>query len=157
MPAKVEATPALPGLSPVCGKPIIARFDGGQLSSDGGLLALREVERRLGIADRLAACIDDPRTPERVRHGVADILRFRMLMIAAGYEDGNDADSLRHDPVFKLALDHLPDGAALCSQPTISRLENLPGPRALLRMARDGWAVLRQLPAGAAAHHPGRG
>src|SRR3954462_3880119 len=59
-----------------------------------------------------------------------------MLMIAAGYEDGNDADSLRHDPLFKLALDHLPDGAALCSQPTISRLENLPGPRALLRMAR---------------------
>ena len=136
MPVKVEPTPSLAGLSPVCGKPIIARFDGGQLSSDGGLLALREVERRLGIAERLAACIEDPRAPERVRHGIADILRFRMLMIAAGYEDGNDADSLRHDPVFKLALDHLPDGAALCSQPTISRLENLPGPRALLRMAR---------------------
>ena len=136
MPVKVESTPSLAGLSPVCGKPIIARFDGGQLSSDGGLLALREVERRLGIADRLAACMEDPRAPERVRHGMADILRFRLLMIAAGYEDGNDADSLRHDPVFKLALDHLPDGAALCSQPTISRRENLPGPRALLRMAR---------------------
>jgi hypothetical protein len=136
MPVKVEPTPSLAGLSPVCGKPIIARFDGGQLSSDGGLLALREVERRLGIADRLAACMEDARAPERVRHGMADILRFRLLMIAAGYEDGNDADSLRHDPVFKLALDHLPDGAALCSQPTISRLENLPGPRALLRMAR---------------------
>ncbi len=136
MPAKVEPTPPLPGLSPVAGKPLIARFDGGQLSSDGGLLALREVEHRLGIADRLAACIDDPRAPERVRHGVAAILRFRMLMIAAGYEDGNDADGLRHDPVFKLALDQLPDGAALCSQPTISRLENLPGPRTLVRMAR---------------------
>jgi hypothetical protein len=59
-----------------------------------------------------------------------------MLMIAAGYEDGNDADSLRHDPVFKLALNQLPDGAALCSQPTISRLENLPDLRALMRMAR---------------------
>jgi Transposase DDE domain group 1 len=127
---------SLPGLSPVAGMPLIARFDGGQLSSNGGLLALREVERRLGIADRLAACIDDPRAPERVRHGLADILRFRMLMIAAGYEDGNDADSLRHDPVFKLALEQLPDGAALCSQPTISRLENLPDLRALLRMAR---------------------
>ena len=136
MPATVESTSPLPGLSPVAGKPLIARFDGGQLSSDGGLLALREVERRLGVAERLAACLDDPRTPERVVHGVADILRFRMLMIAAGYEDGNDADALRHDPVFKLALDHLPDGAALCSQPTISRLENLPGTRALLRMAR---------------------
>jgi hypothetical protein len=136
MPVKVEPTPPLASLSPVAGKSILARFDGGQLSSDGGLLALREVERRLGIADRLAASIDDPRAPERVRHGLAAILRFRMLMIAAGYEDGNDADALRHDPVFKLALDQLPDGAALCSQPTISRLENLPDVRALLRMAR---------------------
>ena len=136
MPVTVEATPPLPGLSPVAGKRLVARFDGGQLSSDGGLLALREVERRLGLADRLAACIDDPRSPERVQHGLAAILRFRMLMIAAGYEDGNDADSLRHDPVFKLASDGLPDGAALCSQPTISRLENLPELRTLLRMAR---------------------
>jgi hypothetical protein len=136
MPAKVEPTPPRPGLSPAAGKPVIARFDGGLLSSDGGLLALREVEQRLGIADRPAACIDDPRAPERVRHGIAAILRFRLLMIAAGYEDGNDADGLRHDPVFKLALDHPPEEAALCSQPTISRLENLPGPRALLRMGR---------------------
>ncbi|HYZ33487.1 MAG TPA: IS1380 family transposase [Crenalkalicoccus sp.] len=136
MPARVESALPLSGLSPVAGRPLVARFDGGQLSSDGGLLALREVEQRLGIADRLAGCIDDPRTPERVRHGLADIVRFRMLMIAAGYEDGNDADSLRHDPVFKLALDHLPGGASLCSQPTISRLENQPDVRALLRMAR---------------------
>jgi hypothetical protein len=136
MPVTVEATPPLPGLSPVAGKPLVARFDGGHLSSDGGLLALREVERRLGLADRLAACIDDPRSPERIQHALAAILRFRMLMIAAGYEDGNDADSLRHDPVFKLALDHLPDGAALRSQPTVPRLENLPDVRALLRMAR---------------------
>ncbi len=136
MPAKVEPTPPLAGLSPVAGMPLIARFDGGQLSSDGGLLALREVERRFGIADRLAACINDPRSPERIQHALAAILRFRMLMIAAGYEDGNDADILRHDPVFKLALARLPDGAALCSQPTISRLENLPDVRALLRMAR---------------------
>src|SRR4028119_2469463 len=95
-------------------------------------------ERRRGGAERLGGCIDDPRASERVRHGLADILRFRMLMIAAGYEDGNDADSMRHDPLFKLALDHLPDGAALCSQPTISRLENLPGRRALVRVARAG-------------------
>jgi len=136
MPAKVEPSPALPCLSPVAGKPIIARFDGGQLSSDAGVLALREVESRLGIADRLAACVVDLRAPERVIHSVADILRFRMLMIAAGYEDGNDAGSLRHDPAFKLALGRLPDGTALCSQPTISRLENLPRPRDLLRMGQ---------------------
>ena len=136
MPVTVEATPPLPGLSPIAGKRLVARFDGGQLSPDGGLLALREVERRLGVADRLAGCIDDPRAPERVRHGLAAIPRFRMLMIAAGHEDGNDADGLRHDPVLKLALDGLPEGAAPCSQPTIPRLENLPDVRALLRMAR---------------------
>ncbi|MBC4019395.1 IS1380 family transposase [Siccirubricoccus deserti] len=136
MPAKVEPTPPLPGLSPVGGKPLVARFDGGRLSSDGGVLALREIERRLGVADRLAACLEDPRAWEQVRHGLADIIRFRLLMIAAGYEDGNDAAALRHDPAFKLALDRLPDAAALCSQPTISRLENLPDLRALLRMGR---------------------
>ena len=86
MPATVEANPMLPSLSPVCGKPIVARFDGAQLSSDGRLLALREVEQRLGIARRLAACIRDPRAPERVMHGLDEIIRFRMLMIAAGYE-----------------------------------------------------------------------
>src|SRR3982750_2701138 len=77
-----------------------------------------------------------PAAPPPPLSGPTAILRFSVLMIGASYEDGNDADSLRHGPVFKLALDHLPDGAALCSQPTISRLENLPGPRALLRMAR---------------------
>ena len=136
MPADTHATLPLPGMSPVAGKPIIARFDGGSLSSDGGLLALREVEARLGVAARLAGCIDDPRAPERIQHSLAEMLRFRMLMIAAGYEDGNDADSLRHDPLFKLANGRLPDAAALCSQPTLSRLENTPGPRALIRMAR---------------------
>ena len=96
--------PPLPGLSSVAGKPLIARFDGGQLSSDAGVVALHEVDRRLGVADRLAACIDDPRLAGRVRHEIADILRFRLLMIAAGYEDANDADSLRRDPAFKLAV-----------------------------------------------------
>jgi hypothetical protein len=67
---------------------------------------------------------------------MADIVRFRLLMIAAGYEDGNDADSLRSDPMFKMALDLTPSDRELCSQPTISRLENLPDARALLRMGR---------------------
>jgi len=136
MPAKVVSTPALPGLSPVSGKPVIARFDGGHLSSDGGLLVLREVEQRLDVAGRLAACITDPRDPERVVHGLDEIIRFRLLMIAAGYEDGNDADRLRTDPMFKLAMERLEDETALCSQPTISRLENLPDTRALLRMGQ---------------------
>src|SRR5207253_6811916 len=132
----VDTTPFLPGLSPVQGKAVVARFDGGRLSSEGGLLVLREVERRLGLADRLAACLKDPRAPEKVVHRLAQIIRFRLLMIAAGYEDGNDADTLRRDPMFKLALDRLPSDEELCSQSTISRLENLPDVRALLRLGR---------------------
>ena len=94
-----------PGLSPVSGKAVVAQFDGGLLSSDGGGLVLREVEQRLRVADRLAACMVDPRAPEPITHSLADILRFRLLMIAAGYEDGNDAGSLRGGPMFKMALD----------------------------------------------------
>ena len=126
----------LPGLSPVSRKKVVVTFDGGELSSDGGLLVLREVEQRLGVADRLAACIVDPRAPDQITHSLADIIGFRLLMIAAGYEDGNDADTLRCDPMFKMALDLTPSDRALCSQPTISRLENLPDARALLRMGR---------------------
>jgi hypothetical protein len=136
MPVKVEPIPSLPGLSSVCGRAVVARFDGACMSSDGGLLALREVERRLDIAPRLAACIHDPRAPGRVVHGLDEIIRTRMLMIAAGYEDANDADTLRSDPMFKLALGRLPGDADLCSQPTISRFENLPDARALLRIGR---------------------
>jgi hypothetical protein len=132
----VDVTSFLPGLSPIQSKAVVAGFDGGQLSSEGGLLAVREIERRLGIADRFAACLKDPRMPEKVVHRLAEIIRFRMLMIVAGYEDGNDADTLRRDPMFKLALDRLPSGNDLCSQSTISRLENLPDRRALLRLGR---------------------
>ena len=65
---------------------------------------LREVEQRLRVADRMAACIEDPRAPDQITHSLADIIRFRLLMIAAGYEDGNDASNLRDDPMFKIAL-----------------------------------------------------
>ena len=72
------------------------------------------------------AVTEDLRDPSKVQHGLAEIIRFRIMMIAAGYEDGNDAGNLRHDPGFKLALERGPEtGAALCSQPTISRMENL--------------------------------
>jgi hypothetical protein len=124
----------LPGLSPVCGKPVIARFDGGHLSSDGGVLVLREIEQRMGVAERLAGCIDDPRVQAQVVHGLAEMIRFRMLMIASDYEDGNDATTMRSDPAFKLAQGVLPSGRDLASQPTLSRLENWPDLRALLRM-----------------------
>lgn len=133
----VDPTPILPGLSPVVGKALQVRFDGGLVSSDGGLLVFREIETRLGLAARLAACVNDGRDPDRLTHTAADILRFRMLAIVAGYEDGVDCNVLRTDPVFKLALDRLPEsGPALCSQSTVSRLENTPSRTALYRLGR---------------------
>ena len=135
-PAMIDLMLPLPGLSPVSSKTVVAKFDGGLLPSDGGILVLREAEQRLRVAERLAACIADPRSPDQITHSLADIIRFRLLMIAAGYEDGNDASNLRGDPRFKMALDLSPSDRELCSQSTISRLENLPDARVLLRMGR---------------------
>jgi Transposase DDE domain group 1 len=130
-----DHAPFLLGLSPVGGKPVHVAFDGGRLTSDAGVLVLAEIERRLGIADRLARCLEDPRDPARVRHGLAEMIRFRALLIAAGYADANDCDALRVDPAFKMAVGRLPEnGEDLCSQPTMCRLENLPGAIALKRM-----------------------
>lgn len=130
-----EATGYLPGLSPVEGKPVHVAFDGGRLTSDAGVLVLAEIERKLGIAERLARCIADPRSAARVDHTLVEMIRFRALLIAAGYADANDCDTLRTDPAFKMAVGRLPEtGDPLCSQPTMSRLENLPGPTALKRM-----------------------
>ena len=121
--------------SPVAGKVVRAAFDGGRLTSDAGVLVLAEIERRLGIAERLARCIADPRSPERVHHTLAEMIRFRVLLIAAGYPDANDCDALRADPAFKMALGRAPEsGPDLCSQPTMCRLENLPTTTALKRM-----------------------
>jgi hypothetical protein len=119
----------------VAHKAMQIRFDGGRLTSDAGVLVLAEIERRLRIAERLARCILDPRAPGRVRHGIAEMIRFRILLIAAGYPDANDCDALRTDPAFKMALGRFPEsGADLCSQPTMSRLENLPTPTTLKRI-----------------------
>src|SRR6266849_5477022 len=102
-PAMDESTGILPGLPAVAGKPVHVAFDGGRLTSDAGILLLAAVEQRLGIAKRLADCIEDPRAPERVRHGLAEMIRYRALLIAAGYPDGNDCDALKSDPAFKMA------------------------------------------------------
>src|SRR5437870_1588740 len=133
-PAMDDSTGVLLGLPSVMGKPVHVAFDGGQMTSDAGILLLAAVEQQLGIAERLANCIEDPRAPERVRHGLSEMIRYRALLIAAGYPDGNDCDALRSDTVFKMAGGRLPEsGADLCSQPTTSRLESLPG-----RVRRNG-------------------
>ena len=92
-------------------------------------------DRRLGICTKLAAEIADRRDPDRVVHRLPDILRARILAIACGFEDADDLDRLRTDPAFKLACDRLPDsGRDLCSQPTVSRWENAPSLRELIRL-----------------------
>src|SRR5919202_1499182 len=124
---------AFPSLT--ASKPVALAFDGGRLTSDAGVLVLAEVERRLAIAERLERCLTDPRAPERVHHTLAEMIRFRVLLIAAGYPDANDCDALRADPAFKMALGRSPEsGRDLCSQPTMCRLENLPTITALKRM-----------------------
>jgi Transposase DDE domain group 1 len=130
-----EDTLFLPSLSPVAGKHVQVAFEGGLQSSDGGVLLLRAVDRRLGLAEGLAACIPDWRDPESISHTLAQMLRFRMFAIAAGYEDADDCDALRGDPIFKLAVGRGPEtGEPLCSQPTMSRLENRVSWRTLMRL-----------------------
>ncbi len=122
-------------LPSVARKKVSVGFDGGQLSSDAGVLLLRGAEKKLGLAKRLASCIRDRRKPDRIEHPLEEMLRLRMFAIAAGYEDADDCDSLRHDPVFKMAVGRLPeDGDPLCSQPTMSRLENAPSKIEIARL-----------------------
>src|SRR5437762_12907347 len=97
-------------------KKITAAFDGGRISSDGGVMLLAQADRRLGIAERLARAIPDGRDPDRVTHLLPDILRARIFAIACGYEDADDLDRLRFDPAFKLACGRFPDQCGAAQQ-----------------------------------------
>ena len=100
----------LPFSFPAVGrKKITAAFDGGRITSDAGVMLLGQAERRLGLADKLAAVIADPRNPLLITHSLDSIFRARILAIACGYEDADDLDHLRKDPAFKLACGRLPD------------------------------------------------
>jgi hypothetical protein len=109
-----EDTPLPFDLPSVCRKKVSVGFDGGQLSSDAGVLLLRGVEKKLGLARRLAGCIMDRRNPRLIEHPMQEMLRLRMFAIACGYEDADDCDWLRHDPVFKMAVGRLPESGPLC-------------------------------------------
>ena len=114
-------------LPSVCRKKITVDFNGGNQSSNGGLLLLREKERMLGVCWRLANTMTDRRDPNRIRHEMFEMVMARVSAIAWGYEDANDLDRLRHDPLMKLAVGRCPQsGGALASQSTICRLENAP-------------------------------
>lgn len=102
---------------------VIASFDELRLTSDSGVTFLHQIDRRLRLTKRLADVMVDRRDPARVRHSLRDLLMQRIALICAGYEDANDATTLRHDPAFQLALGRVPGEAALASQPTLSRFE----------------------------------
>src|SRR2546425_4573339 len=124
-------------LPPSGAKAVDLDFDGGRLSSDAGVLLLKDIDAQLGFTRDLAAVLSDPRDPRRVKLTRQDLLTQRGLQIAAGYEDANDSNTLRDDPIFTLRLDRLPDtGAPLASQPTLSRFENRVSRSELDRMAR---------------------
>lgn len=123
-------------LAPIGGKTVELDCDGGRLSSDAGLILLKDIDEQLGLTRALAAALSDARDARRIRFTPEDLLKQRILQIAAGYEDANDSNTLRHDPIFKLLLDRLPEtGAPLASQPTISRFENSVSRTELYRMA----------------------
>jgi hypothetical protein len=112
--------------------PIIVRPSAGQITSDAGLLPIRQFDARWRYTSRMAACLfAPPDTSLRRTHPFESMLRQRLFGIIAGHEDRNDHDTLRDDPVFKLVAGRLPEGNALASQPTLSRFENTPEPRAL--------------------------
>ena len=104
--------------------PIVVEASAAQLSSDAGLLAIREFDQHVGLTRSFAAVLNDPRDPNLFEHSFLDMARARIYGILADYVDQNDHDTLRSDPVFKLIADRSPDGADLASQPTLSRFEN---------------------------------
>src|SRR5215468_9306763 len=124
-------------LPPVGAKAVALNFDGGRLSADAGLVLLQDPDEQLGFTRALAAVLKDPRDPRRVDFTLHALLKQRVLHIAAGYEAANDANTLRHDPIFKLLLGRLPEsGTPLASQPTISRFENRVSRTELYRLAK---------------------
>jgi hypothetical protein len=113
-----------------------AAFDGGRISSDGGLLWLSKTDSELGLCEALAECVPEWRK-RKGRHSLLTLVRQRVFQVACGYEDQNDSDALREDPLLKLVCGSLPEsGADLASQPTISRLENAATRRSCYRIAQ---------------------
>jgi len=116
-------------------KKVAVDFEGGVVTSDAGLLFLRETERKVGIIDQLTGCLRDHRHPFYIVHTMKELMTQRIMQIACGYEDADDSDTLRRDPALKIACGRKPlSGDDLGSQPTMSRLENRVGRTSLFRM-----------------------
>ena len=132
------STPQQLRFPPIAGYTIRADFEGGALSSDFGALLLRGIDRQIGLTERLAAAMQDKRHQSYVDHPLRDLLAQRIYQIASGYADGNDANSLRHDPLLKLSVERPPLEPAqdLASAPTFSRLEHSVDRKDLYRLTR---------------------
>ena len=118
-------------------RPVVAEFDQSQSSSDGGALLLKVADRGLGVTAALAGCMQDDRQAGKVRHELEELLTQRIMAIACGYEDANDAARLASDPVHKVLVGRDPvPGEDLASQPTLSRFENSVGRKELFRMGQ---------------------
>lgn len=112
-----------------------ARFDAPQVTSDFGVVLLRELENALGISSKIAGCIHDKRHQSYVEHSLPELIRQRMFQICQGYEDADDCDHFRLDPAFQTAVGKVPGpDTALASQPTMTRLENRVNRKELVRM-----------------------
>ena len=122
-----ECNPTLFEFAPVEGRAVVAGFDGGAISSDAGALLLGETDRAIRLSERFASCFTDARMAELVEHGVHTMVLQRVIGIALGYEDLNDRDELRHDPVLAVLAGKLAakrsDGAPLAGKSTLNRLE----------------------------------
>lgn len=134
----------------VGGREVVSRNDGGDITSDAGLLLVSLADKSLGLTEAMADAITDDRDQDKVVHGIVEMARERIYAICQDYEDANDLDTLRHDPALKVACKRLPKtGEALASQPTISRFENMPGGKDQVRMAiAMAEKVISRLPAG---------
>ena len=116
-------------------KPVVARFDLPDASSDGGLVLFKALDTEWGLTQRLAACLDDAREPGKVLHETIELVQQRIFGLCGGYADCNDAARLVHDPIHKLVVGRDPiTGLGLASQPTLSRFENAVGGRNLRAM-----------------------
>jgi len=110
-------------------KPVDLEFDAPEMSTDGGAVLLRQVDERRGLCETLAGFLPYERDPSKIEHTRLEQLRQRVFQIAMGWEDQNDADRLREDPVYKMAVDRQPEDDALSSQPTLSLFETSVGMR----------------------------
>ena len=119
----------------ISGKKVTADFTGGDVTSDVGVLVMRETAKRIGIIEQLAETIHDKRHQSYVKHEITELLMQRIFQIICGYEDANDANDLRVDPGFKASCNRLPSEADLASQPTITRFENSISKKDLYRIA----------------------